>query len=166
LLVVGFGSMSSKTTLSTANETSGYERLEVFQRSMSLISQVRKLNDRLPASERYELANQMTRASRSVPTNIAEGYGRRRSAKEFNRFLTIAMASANEMVHLRIAGDLYADRAEEALVLQSEYRIVGKQLNRLIASWRNGAPRSAEALASTSEPTTHDQQPTTNRRRD
>jgi four helix bundle protein len=82
----------------------GYEDLEVFQRSVRLLRPVHDLVLRFPDYEKYDLANQIRRATKSVPANIAEGYGRRRSVKEFVRHLTIAMSSANEVeVHVRIA---------------------------------------------------------------
>lgn len=81
----------------------------------------------------------MRRASRSVRANIAEGYAKRRSAKEFRNYLTTAMGSANEMkVHLTIARELgYLDEDEE---LTEQYDILGRQLNRLIGSWQAGPP--------------------------
>jgi four helix bundle protein len=105
---------------------------------MALLKPVYELCSTLPVEERRRLGDQMARASRSVPTNIAEGHGRRRSAKEFKRFLTIAMASANEMeVHLKVTRDLgLAPDAAECHRLIDEYKIVGKQLRRLIERWR------------------------------
>lgn len=116
----------------------GYERLEVYRRAMSLLPRVNAMIGCLPDTERFELASQMRRASRSVPTNIAEGYAKRKSAKEFTNYLTTAIGSANEMeVHLRIVEQLgYADVSE----LRQDYNVVGRQLNRLIASWRDGPP--------------------------
>lgn len=118
---------------------SGYERLEVYQRAMALVPRVQSLSRALPTSERYALASQMRRASRSVRANIAEGYAKRRSAKEFRNYLTTAMGSANEMkVHLTIARELgYLDEDEE---LTEQYDILGRQLNRLIGSWQAGPP--------------------------
>src|SRR3990172_6394212 len=91
---------------------SGYERLEVYQRAMTLVPKVEEFIRTLPRVERYGLVSQLRRASRSVPTNIAEGYAKRRSAKGFCAYLTTAMGSANEMeVHLEIAAQLgYLDR--------------------------------------------------------
>ncbi len=108
---------------------------------MNLVTQVHGLTAQLPASERFDLVSQMKRASRSVPANIAEGYARRRYPKEFVMFLTTAPGSANEMeVHLDIAADLSTEVSEECAVLRGEYRLLGRQLNRLIASWRGGPP--------------------------
>ena len=117
----------------------GYERLEVYQRAMSLIPRVQFVIRVLPASERYALASQMRRASRSVPTNIAEGYAKRKSAKEFRNYLTIAMGSASEMkVHLAIANELgYLHEGDDLI---EQYDILGRKLNKLITSWGAGAP--------------------------
>jgi hypothetical protein len=68
----------------------GYEDLEVFQRSMRVLKPVHDLVLGFPDYEKFDLANQVRRAAKSVPANIAEGYARRRSVKEFIRHLTIA----------------------------------------------------------------------------
>ena len=128
---------------------SGYERLDVYQRAIALLPRVHAVFLMLPDVERYELASQMRRASRSVPTNIAEGYAKRRSSKEFCAYLTTAMGSANEMeVHLKIAAQIGYLDSDVHHQLVGDYSIVGKQLNRLIASWRGS-------------PVTSDQQPAT-----
>ena len=123
---------------------SGYERLDVYRRAMALLPRVHTLIRSLPAVERYALASQLRRASRSVPTNIAEGYAKRRSSKEFCAYLTTAMASANEMeVHLKIAAELGYIDLDECQRLLSEYNVLGRQLNRLVASWRDGVPATS-----------------------
>jgi four helix bundle protein len=118
-----------------------YEDIEAYQRAMGLIPAIHQLAGALPAYERHDLASQMRRAAKSIPANIAEGYARRESVKDFRNYLRIAMASANEMeVHLQIAADLgYVERSK-ADDLRSEYGVVGRQLNRLIASWRHLQP--------------------------
>ena len=116
---------------------------------MALVPRVQSLIRALPTSERYALASQMRRASRSVPANIAEGYAKRRSAKEFRAYLTTAMGSANEMkVHLTIAAELgYLDKGEE---LTEQYDILGRQLNKLIGSWQAGPPEVPNQQQTTS----------------
>jgi len=90
-----------------------------------------------PDYEKFGLADQLRRAAKSVPTNIAEGYAKKRSAREFKSFLTIAMGSANEMiVHLKIARELEYITPEQYEHFAREYEVVARQLNRLIAAWR------------------------------
>jgi len=114
-----------------------YEDLEVYQRSFALLKPVYRLIGQLPDYERYDLASQMRRAAKSVPANIAEGYAKKRSAREFKSFLTTAMGSANEMiVHLKIARELEYISDEQCKHFSSEYEIIARQLNRLIAAWR------------------------------
>lgn len=91
-----------------------------------------------PAFEKYDLADQMRRASKSVSANIADGFALRASDKEFKRYLRSAMGSANEMeAHIEIAQDLGYVDAELAAALINEYQIIGKQLYRLIENWRS-----------------------------
>lgn len=106
-----------------------FEDLEVYQRAINILVEVYKLAKEFPDYERYELGSQIRRASSSVPCNIAEGYGRKHFPKEFRKFLSIAMGSANEVVvHLEIAKRSgYVDE-KAATDLQEEYRIIGKQL--------------------------------------
>ena len=114
-----------------------YEDIEAYQRAKTLIPAVHKIADALPDREQRDLASQIRRAAKSIPANIAEGFARRASAKEFKRYLTIAMGSANELeVHLKIAANLGYVTKEVSSECKEEYVIVGKQLNRLIASWQ------------------------------
>ncbi len=113
-----------------------YEDLEVYQRAMALVPQVHDLALKLPDFERYNLADQMRRASKAIPANIAEGYGKKRSAREFKAYLTTALGSTNEMlVHLRIAADLDYVTRERCEELTAAYTVVGKQLHSLIQRW-------------------------------
>ena len=120
-----------------ASKITRYEDLEVYQRSFALLRPIHEMAKSFPDYEKFALADQIRRACRSVPTNIAEGYGRRQSPKDFRHFLSIAMGSANEMVvHLRIVQAVdYADtaRCDEWI---EEYDVIGRQLHRLIDAWR------------------------------
>jgi four helix bundle protein len=81
------------------------------------------------------LADQMRRASKSICSNLAEGYGRQKQSKaEFKRFLWMAIGSSDEMrVWARYALDLgYVD--EQAWRgWRDEYQIISKQLQVLAA---------------------------------
>jgi four helix bundle protein len=92
---------------------------------------------KFPDYEKFDLASQLRRAAKSVPANIAEGYGKRRSAKEFQAYLTNAMGSAMEIeVHLQIALELEYIQQAEFDYLSEEYKIIGRQLYKLIDHWR------------------------------
>jgi len=115
-----------------------FRDLEVFERSRALQAPIYKLTQAFPDIEKYDLADQMRRACKSVPANIAEGYAKRDSVKEFKRYLRVAMASANEMeVHLETARDLGYITPELAARYVQEYQVIGKQLHRLIENWKS-----------------------------
>jgi four helix bundle protein len=115
----------------------GYRDLDVYQRSMDALVKVHAFAAALPAIERFELASQLRRASKSVPVNIAEGYAKRRSPKEFVSFLTTALGSANEVeVHLEIAVRLGYGTTDVSSELKDEYSLIGRQLAALIRSWQ------------------------------
>ncbi|WP_224488074.1 four helix bundle protein [Robertkochia flava] len=73
-----------------------HTKLDVWKRSMDLVTLIYKLTDSLPDKEKYGLVSQINRAAVSIPTNIAEGSARG-SSKEYIRFLDIATASATEL---------------------------------------------------------------------
>ncbi len=53
-----------------------YKELKVWQRSVDLVTLVYQMTKRFPGEERYGLTAQMRRAAVSIPSNIAEGWGR------------------------------------------------------------------------------------------
>lgn len=73
-----------------------YKNLDVWQKSMTLISEIYRITESFPKSEIFGLTSQMRRASVSIPSNIAEGYGRISNA-EVLHFLHIALGSSNEL---------------------------------------------------------------------
>jgi four helix bundle protein len=116
----------------------GYEDLDVYKRAFAQLRPIHDLVLRFPDFERFDLASQMRRACKSVVANIAEGYGRRVSTKEFCRFLDMALGSANEMqTHLDIARELDYVTQEEYQHHINEYRIIARQLHALIKYWRS-----------------------------
>ena len=73
-----------------------YRDLIVWQKSFKLVIEIYKLTSIFPKSELYGIANQMRRASISVPSNIAEGYSRK-YRKEYIQFISIAFSSGAEL---------------------------------------------------------------------
>jgi four helix bundle protein len=123
--------------LTSESRIRSFRDLEVFQRGMALLRPVHEIVLRFPDHEKYDLALQLRRASKSIPANIAEGYAKRRSAKEFRAYLANAMGSATEIeVHLEIALALGYISPDECSHLVNEYQILARQLYRLIEKWR------------------------------
>lgn len=73
-----------------------YEELVAWQRAMLLAKVVYSLQKKLPKEEIYGLGDQIRRAVVSIPSNIAEGFGRE-SQNEFKHFLSIALGSLFEV---------------------------------------------------------------------
>ena len=115
----------------------GFRDLEVYQESYELAVIVNKALLKLPSFEKFDLVSQMRRASKSIPANIAEGYAKRVSTKEFMKHLTIAIGSANEIeVHISLARDLGFWSKDFADDLINRYQIIGRKLNKLIQNWK------------------------------
>ena len=84
-----------------------FNDLEVYQTSYRLALEIHQITKKFPAHETYEIGSQLRRAALSVPLNIAEGYGKKRSLKDFKRFLNISLGSCNEtMVLIDFVKDL------------------------------------------------------------
>ena len=109
-----------------------YEELMVWQKAMVLARSVYLLQRQLPKSEIYGLGDQIRRAVVSIPSNIAEGFGRA-SRSEFKHFLSIARGSLYEVkTQLQLAESLsYLQIDIEIFSLVDE---VGKLLNGLSRS--------------------------------
>ena len=75
-----------------------FEDLKAWQLARRLMIECHKMADSLPAKERYDLAPQMRRSSKSVMANIAEGYGRYHYLDSL-RFYYIARGSLNETIN-------------------------------------------------------------------
>ena len=73
-----------------------FEDLIVWQKSMDLAEEIYRVTKVGEFAKDWGLKQQVQRAAVSIPSKIAEGYGRYRAA-DFKRFLTIANASAYEV---------------------------------------------------------------------
>ena len=117
----------------------GYHDLEVYKEAYKLALELHRISrERLPSHEQMELASQIRWASKSIPINIAEGYGKRQlSVREFVKFLYVAMGSADEViVELEFCRDLGYISLEEHQALSERYDKIGRQIRRLIESLR------------------------------
>ena len=79
-----------------ANTTCSYKDLIVWQKGISLAKLVYDLTRGFPIEEKFGIVAQMRRAAISIPSNIAEGYGRQ-SLMDYLRFLRTARGSLAEL---------------------------------------------------------------------
>lgn len=83
-----------------------FRDLLIWQKSMVLVTEIYTLSNNFPKEEIYGLTSQVRRSAISIPSNIAEGYGRNGN-KDYLKFLNIAIASLFEMqTQLEIAFNL------------------------------------------------------------
>lgn len=73
-----------------------FRELLIWQKAMEFVVSIYKGTNSFPDSEKFGLVSQLRRAAVSLPSNIAEGYGRN-SGGDFNRFLNFAMGSLFEI---------------------------------------------------------------------
>ncbi|BCY29023.1 four helix bundle protein [Flavobacterium okayamense] len=109
-----------------------YRDLIVWQKSMNWVTLVYKISEVFPESEKFGLVSQIKRSSVSVPSNIAEGYGRNYK-KDYAKFLQIARGSQYEcQTQIEIAVNLSfikREQIQEASDLSIE---IEKMLNSLV----------------------------------
>jgi len=92
----------------------------------------------LPQNEKYDLASQLRRCCKAIPTLIAEGYAKKYQPKAFKKYLEDALGEANEMhPHLVFCRDIYLINPQLCSELISTYEIIGKQLFCLRRNWQN-----------------------------
>ena len=75
---------------------STFRNLLIWQKSMDLVTKIYSSTQQFPKEEVFGLTSQIRRSAISIPSNIAEGYGRD-SNKEYLRFLNISISSLFEM---------------------------------------------------------------------
>jgi len=108
-----------------------HKELDVWIKSMDLVEVIYKISSTFPESEKFGLTSQVRRAAVSIPSNIAEGAGRK-GDKEFVQFLHIALGSLSELdTHYMIAIRLnYIDKNKELEILINDVK-------RLLLGFRN-----------------------------
>ena len=114
--------------------------LKVYNLSLDLLEDLYKLANLLPSRHR-RLKYQTTDAGEKIAPIIAEGFGKKKSAKEFCRFLSMALGSSDEVItHLReikIVAKIYIRiKIEDCDDLIDRYKILSKMLNRLLSTWQ------------------------------
>jgi four helix bundle protein len=109
-----------------------FRELQVWKKSHELTLSMYKATAKFPVDERYGLTSQMRRCSSSIPSNIAEGCGRRGNS-ELHRFLQIASGSGSELEYqMLLARDLGYLTDEEYGELATQTVVVRRMLTSLI----------------------------------
>jgi len=107
-----------------------FKELVVWQKGYSLVLEIYEVTKGFPKSEIYGLSLQMRKAAISIPSNIAEGYGRKHKT-DYHRFLSIAYGSLSELeTQYLLSLDLgYVEPSETVEALLKE---VGAMLYRML----------------------------------
>ena len=114
-----------------ASITYSFEKLNAWQEAKKLVVDVYQLLDSFPKFENYALCDQIRRSVVSVPSNIAEGSGRK-SLKEQIHFLEIAYGSLMEVYNqLLIAVELAYITKESVDAIKPTIDAVAKMINGL-----------------------------------
>lgn len=108
-----------------------YEKLKVWQLARELVIDIHKMSLELPKFEMYEEGSQIRRSSKSVKSNIVEGFGRRNYKNDYIRFITFALASNDETInHLENLFETESLNNKELYDdLRNKLEILGKKLN-------------------------------------
>ena len=114
-----------------------FEELKVWKDSRQIVKEIYCTVENFPKRENYGLISQITRASVSIMSNIAEGFARD-SNKKFIRFLIISRGSIAEVQSdLFIALDLGFITQDRFADIYEQLDNLGKQINGLIKYLRN-----------------------------
>lgn len=107
----------------------GFQSLHVYTQAYKLAMEIFHLSKSFPKEETYSLTDQIRRSSRSVCTNIAEGYRKRIYPKHFSSKMTDADGECSEtMVWLTFARDCGYMNEKKCMDLFRQYEEVGKML--------------------------------------
>ena len=115
------------------NRIGDYKDLIVWKRAMEAAVGAYGAARALPKEETFALADQIRRSAISIPSNIAEGYGRN-STKEYGRFLSVARGSCYELeTQMLLCVDLRYLTAEKCAPVLNLLRGVSKMLVAIMA---------------------------------
>ena len=117
-----------------------YKDLDIYKKAHALAIEVHQMTLAFPAFEMYEEGRQIRKSSKSVKSNIVEGFGRRRYKLEFVRFLTYSLASCDETTdHLYTLYETKSLTEKNVYdCLCEKYDHLGRMINNFIGSVENG----------------------------
>ena len=114
------------------NQIKTHRDLLIWQKSMLLVTEIYRKSHQFPNNEQYGLTSQIRRAAVSIPSNIAEGFGRQ-STGDYIRFLNIAVGSLFEVqTQIEIALNLSFIQESEFTVIFESTREIDRMMSSLI----------------------------------
>jgi len=114
-----------------------YKELKVWKKSYELCLEVYRITAKFPKEERYGLTSQIRRSVVSIPSNIAEGYGRK-TTSDYVRMLYISYGSVCELEpQILLAGDLDLIENDELGTIKEDIAEIERMLKALIKSLEN-----------------------------
>lgn len=118
-----------------------FRDLEVYQNLYKAMILVHKeITPKLPKEEKFDLGDQMNRASKGAPALIAEGFAKRYQKKQWQKYINDTIGECNEMIHhLSVCIDIYSQYVDVELCKDviDIYDVTCKQLTKLGQSWQN-----------------------------
>lgn len=125
----------------TNNTIKSFQDLIVYQnlnKAAKIV--IKEIIPTLPREEKFDLGDQMRRASKGAPALIAEGFAKRYFTKHWRKYINDCIGECNEMIHhLTMCIELYdnqidTERCREVIEI---YDISCKQLTKLGQVWKN-----------------------------
>lgn len=105
-----------------------YRDLEVWKRGMEIAKLVYRVTRQFPNDELYGMTSQLRRAAVSIPSNLAEGWGRGGN-KEFQQFIRVARGSLKELeTQLILSCEVRLTTPDKVQPILEQTEILGKQL--------------------------------------
>jgi four helix bundle protein len=123
-------------------DITSFRDLIVWQKSMTLAERCYRMSKRLGRDDQSALGVELRRTCISVPSNIAEGFGRHYTSSYINH-LWIANASNNELqTQLELAGRVNIIGAADIETLIADAEEVGRMIRGLVAALERSSPRN------------------------
>jgi four helix bundle protein len=120
-----------------------FKDLEVYNLSYQVAMDIFFLTKKFPKEELYSLTSQIVRSSRSVSSNIVEGWAKRTYENKFKLQLVDALGSCAETQNwILFAKDCGYITTEEFESFNERLELIGKMLTKLHQNWKSNPPTS------------------------
>ena len=102
-----------------------FKELKIWQKGIDIAIRTYRLADTFPKEDKFSLVQQMTKASVSIPSNIAEGSSRK-SERDYSRFIEVSLGSVFELeTQIIIAEKLH--KGDQQLLQELKTEITDEQ---------------------------------------